>query len=263
MNVKHAVMVVLAVVVLGNAASGGILFSYDSSTGQFPTEQGWSAFEIDTTGPLTEASLGGAVSGTAANNANAAIEMVDGVNTLHIRDTLTDSAADLPVFYFPWSTSQQQELIDNGLRFTMVFQPLTNTTNNSNVRFGFNGTEFETQMDNIGADQTVQVLGFGADPFPIDGMFHTLVITGQKNGTNYDFSFTVDGGAATPMSIVANPAPATIQSAVYFGALQSGNRNSDLLVRSVTMESVPEPTVAAMAFLGLLTCMAAHRRVRE
>ena len=194
------------------------VFSYDASTGQFPTDQGWGAFEIDTTGPLTGPSAGGVVTGTAAVNANAAIEMVDGMNVLHIRDTLTDSTADLPEFYYPWTPTQQQLLIANGLKFTMVVQGLTNTASNGNMRFGFNGTEFEIQNDNIGADRTIQVTNFGGGPFPIDGAFHTLVVSGQKNGATFDFSYTVDGGSSTAMTIDSNPAPAAFESTVYFGA---------------------------------------------
>ncbi|MEX0613417.1 MAG: LamG domain-containing protein, partial [Pirellulales bacterium] len=217
-----------------------VVFSYAASTGQFPTEQGWLAHEIDTTGPLTDPSPGGTVSGTTAINANAAIEMIGGMIVLHLRDTLTDSSADLPEFYFPWTTGQQLTLINNGLKFTMVVQGLTNASANGNMRFGFNGTEFEIQNTNIGPDRTVEVVNFGGGLFPIDGNFHTLVVTGQKNGANFDFSYTVDDGASTPLNIVANPAPATFESTVYFGALSSGGRNTDILVKSVVMETLAD-----------------------
>jgi hypothetical protein len=223
-----------------NSALAITVFSYDPSSGQLPTSQGWGAFEVDTTGPLTGPSAGGVVTGTASVNANAAIEMVDGVNVLHIRDTLTDSSADLPEFYYPWTPTQQQLLIANGLKFTLVIQGLTNATSNGNMRFGFNGTEFELQNDNIGADRTIQVTNFGGGLFPIDGAFHTLVVTGQKSGSNFDFSYTVDGGSSTPMTIDTNPAPAgsAFESTVYFGALSSAGRNSDFLVKSVLMETL-------------------------
>lgn len=259
MNTNRALVALAAAMLLGSVSQGAIIFSYDAATGQLPTDQGWSGFETDTTGPLTAANT----SGTAANNANAAIEVVDGINTLHLRDSLTDSTADLPNFYYPWSVPQQQALIDGGLRFTLVVQSLTNTASNGNVRVGFNGTEFETQMDNIAADQTIQVLGFGAGAFPIDGQFHTLVITGQKNGTNFDFSYAVDGGASTALSIVTNPAPTTIQSSVYFGGFSSAGRNTDLLVRSAVMETiVPEPSAIVLALLGAIG-IAAVRRLRQ
>lgn len=231
---------VAALMLFGSRALGVVVFSYDASTGQFPTNQGWMAHEIDTTGPLTDPSPGGTVMGTSADNANAAIEMVNGMNVLHIRDTLTDSTADLPEFYYPWTSAEQLMLINNGLRFTIVLQGLTNATSNGNVRFGFNGTEFEFQNANIGADRTIQVTNFGGGLFPVDGAFHTLEITGQKNGANFDFAYTVDGGASTPLTIDANPAPAAFESTVYFGALSSGGRNSDLLVKSVVMETLIE-----------------------
>jgi len=257
MNTNRALVAMAAVMLLSNVSRGAIIFSYDATTGQFPTDQGWSGFETDTTGPLTVANT----SGTAANNANAAIEVVSGINTLHIRDTLTDGTADLPEFYYPWSVAQQQSLIDAGLRFTLVAQALTNTGSNSNVRFGFNGTEFETQMDNIGPDQTVQFQSFGSAAFPVDGLFHTLVISGQKNGTNFDMSYTIDGGASTALTLVTNPAPTAFESTVYFGALSSTGRNSDLLVRSATMETilVPEPAGLALVLVSVFACVASIR----
>ena len=237
----------LAIALIARSVDAAILFSYEPSAGQLPTDQGWLGFEVDIDGPLTAASAGGAVSGTAANNANAAIENVGGVNVLHIRDTLTDSTADLPNYYYPWTVAQQQALIAGGLRFTIVAQALTNTASNSNVRFGFNGTEFETQFANINADQAVQVQSFGgASLFPLDGQFHTLVITGQPNGANIDFSYTHDGGAAVAMTPVTNPTPAAFESTVYFGGFSSAGRNSDLLVKSVVMETVPEPSTSAL-----------------
>lgn len=240
---------------LGNAASAAILFSYDASTGQFPTDQGWLGFDIDTTESLTDPD----VAGTAAANANVAIEVVDGVNVLHIRDTLTDSIADLPEFYYPWTAAQQQLLINNGLKFTMVVQGLTNATANGNMRMGFNDTEFELQNANIGPDRTIELVNFGGGLFPIDGTFHTLVVTGQKNGANFDFSYTVDGGTSTPLNIVANPAPAAFQSTVYFGALSSAGRNSDLLVKSVVMEVIPEPGTVVLALLGWIGVVGCRR----
>jgi hypothetical protein len=249
-----------ALVALGNVVNGAVIFSYDPSTGQFPTDQGWGGWETDTTGPLTDAN----VAGTAAANANAAIEMVDGMNVLHIRDTLTDSTADLPEFYYPWTTAEQQLLIDNGLKFTMVYQALTNTTSNSNMRFGFNNTEFEIQNDNIGADKTIQLQNLGGSPFPFDGAFHTIVVTGQKNGANFDFAYTVDGGASTAMTIDTNPATAgsAFEPTVYFGALSSAGRNSDLLVKSVIMETVPEPSVVVLSLLSVISILG-ERRLRR
>lgn len=244
-------------------SEGAILFSYDSTGGQFPTDQGWTAFEVDTAGPLTGASAAGAITGTAANNSNAAIEVVDGINTLHIRDTLTDATADLPTFFYPWTALQRQSLIDNGLKLTVVAQVLTNTASNSNVRIGFNGTEFETQFDNIDADRTVQYQSFGAAAFPIDGAFHALVIAGQKNGVNFDFTLAIDGGAPAALPNVTNPALATFESTPYFGALSSAGRNSDILIRSVVMETVPEPNALILIVLGVMGIAAASVRRRQ
>ena len=83
----------LAMLLVVQPADAAILFSYDPSGGQLPTDQGWLGFEVDADGPLTAVSAGGAVSGTAAANANAAIENVGGANVLHIRDTLETAAA--------------------------------------------------------------------------------------------------------------------------------------------------------------------------
>jgi hypothetical protein len=218
-----------------NQLQAVVLFSYDSTTGQFPTAQGWSAFDIDSTGPLTAPN----VEGTTATNANAVMELFEGQSVLHIRDTLNDGPGDLPNFYYPWDTAQQQALIDNGLKFTMVFQGIpTTASGKGNVRFGFNGTEFEAQAANIDADRTIEVLGLSSTLAPNDGLFHTLEIFGQKNGLNYDFSYSFDGGSPTPLNIISNPAPSPLETAVYFGAQSSGGDGLDMLVKSVTMETL-------------------------
>lgn len=126
-------------------ATAEVVFSYDSSLGTLPTAQGWSAFEIDSTGPLTGANT----AGTAAANANAVIENVEGIQTLHMRDTLSDTGFDLPSFLYAWTTQQQETLLQKGVKFTMVWQGLTSGASNGNVRFGFNNTQFEAQNSNI------------------------------------------------------------------------------------------------------------------
>lgn len=245
----------------GQAALAGVVFSYDASTGQFPTDQGWTGLDIDTTGPLTAAN----VSGTTTDNANAAIEVVEGMNVLHLRDTLTDGAGDLPNYAYPWTAAQQQMLIDNGLKFSMVFQGLpTTTSGKGNVRFGFNNTEFEIQMDNIIADRTIEVLGLSAELAPNDGQFHTLVITGQKTGTNFNLSWSFDGGPSNALNYIANPAPAAIESTIYFGANSSPGRGTDILVKSITMETiVPEPAAGLLALWGAIGVAAARRPRRR
>jgi hypothetical protein len=192
------------------------------------------------------------------------MEVVEGMNVLHLRDTLTDSTGDLPNYSYPWTAAQQQTLINNGLKFTMVFQGLpTTTSGKGNVRFGFNNTEFEIQMDNIIADRTTEVLGLSAELAPNDGQFHTLVITGQKAGANFNLSWSFDGGASTALNYIANPAPAAIESTVYFGANSSAGRGTDILVKSVTMETiVPEPAACILALWGAIG-VAAVRRSRQ
>jgi len=247
----------LLLLLAGQPAGAAVLFSYDPSTGQFPTDQGWLAFDVDADGPLTAANT----AGTSADNANAAIETVEGMNVLHIRDTLTDSTADLPNYYYAWSAAEQQALIDNGLRFTLVAQALTNSSNNSNVRLGFNGTLFESQFDNINPDQAIQVQSFGtAALFPLDAQFHTLVIMGMASGSNFEFSYTMDGGARVALTPVTNPTPATFESTVFFGGFSSAGRTSDLLVKSVAMEAIPEPSGVLMALTA--ACLAAMQRRR-
>ncbi|MBA4104982.1 MAG: hypothetical protein C0485_04415 [Pirellula sp.] len=246
-----AACALLVSAITAHSASAAILFSYDSTTGQLPTDQGWQAYEIDLDGPLTAANI----AGTTAANANAAMESLVGGSALHLRDTLTDAAFDLPNYYYAWTPAQQQALVANGLKFTMVWQGLATTgSGKGNVRFGFNGTEFETQAANIGADQAIEVLGFSSTLAPIDGAFHTLVVTGQMNAGNFELSYKVDGGASVPLSIIANPSPAQIEGSLYFGAQSSANRGTDLYVRSVVVETlnVPEPTAASLLAVGLL-----------
>lgn len=257
--VRLALVALAATICLPAAAQAAVLFSYDAASGQLPTEQGWLAFEIDVDGPLTDAN----VAGTTDVNANAAIENVDGMNVLHIRDTLTDDPGNLPLYYYVWNAAQQNALINNGLKFTMVFQGLpTTTSGKGNVRFGFNNTEFELQAANIDADKTIEVLGLSAELAPNDGQFHTLVITGDKNGGDYEFSYTFDGGVPTALSIANNPSPGAIESSVYFGASSSGGRGTDILVKSIVMETqrIPEPAGAAHVAAALLGCAMWRRR---
>jgi hypothetical protein len=251
--------VIGACLAMGLAAQQGhaaTLFSYDPAGGQLPTDQGWQASEVDTTGPLTAANT----AGTAADNSNAAIVNVSGTNVLQVRDTLTDTTTDLPNYYYAWTTAQQQALITGGMRLTFVAQALTSTSNNSTLRLGFNNTEFETQFDNIGTDQAIQVQTLGS-LFTLDGLFHTVVVTGKANGSNYEFSYTLDGGAPVALSLVTNPTPTAYESTVYFGAFSSPGRTSDLLVKSVVMEALPEPGTAGLALLGACLTAGARRRM--
>lgn len=241
-------------------SSAAVLFSYDATTGQFPTDQGWQAYEIDTDGPLTAPN---AAMTTSATHANAAMETVDGGSVLHMRDTLTDAPFDLPLYHYAWNPTQQQKLLTYGLKFTMVWQGLATTTSGKgNVRFGFNGTEFETQADNIVADRAIEILGFSSDLAPINGTFHTLVITGQFNAGNFELSRTVDGGVSAPLSIIANPSPGPVESSVYFGAQSGANRGADMYIRSVVMETllVPEPASIALSLFALAAGVVARLR---
>jgi hypothetical protein len=245
-----AACALLASAISAPSASAAILFSYDATTGQLPTDQGWQAYEIDVDGPLTAANT----AGTTAANANAAMESLVGGSALHLRDTLTDAGFDLPLYYYAWTPAQQQAMVANGLKFTMVWQGLATTSSGKgNVRFGFNGTEFETAAGNIAADQAIEVLGFSSTLAPIDGAFHTLVVTGQMNAGNFELSYAVDGGAAVALPIIANPSPTQVESSVYFGAQSSGNRGADMYVRSVVMETlnVPEPAGATLLAIGM------------
>ena len=219
-----------------STANAIVLVDYDSTSGTFPTDQGWSAYEIDDTGTIT-----GTAPGSAAVNANAVIELVDNINTLHVRDWLSDSSYNLPEYYYPWTTEDQQLLASNGLTFTFEAQLLASS--GSNLRLGLNGTVFETDFDNIGADQMIQIpLGtplLGPD-------FHTIVLTGQKNGSNFDFSYSLDGGAAIPISPTSNPSPAALESTIYFGGSSSAGTSGDMLVRSITLEAGDVATVPTL-----------------
>jgi hypothetical protein len=249
---------VLALAGPATPCSAAVLFSYDATTGQLPTDQGWSAFEVDVDGPLTAPN----VTGTTATNANAAIETVDGSSVLHMRDTLTDAAFDLPLYHYAWTPAQQQALLTYGLKFTMVWQGLATTSSGKgNVRFGFNGTEFETQAGNIAADQAIEVLGFSSDLAPINGTFHTLVITGQLNAGTFELSRTVDGGPAVALNIISNPSPTPVESSVYFGAQSGANRGADMYIRSVVMETLlaPEPGSLALGLFAMVAGVAARR----
>lgn len=268
MNIRgiHLFLSVAAATVLALAGAttpctAAVLFSYDATTGQFPTDQGWQAFNIDTVGPLTAPNI----AMTSAANANAAMETIEGAPALHIRDTLTDAGFQLPLYHYSWTPAQQQALLANGLKFTMVFKGLTTTSGGKgNVRFGFNNSEFETQAINIDADKAIEVLGFSAELISPTGAFRTLVITGQMNAGNFELSYTVDGGAVVPLNIITNPSLAAVESSVYFGASSSGNRGTDMYIRSVVMETlaVPEPASAALGSMVLAAMAAIRRRNR-
>jgi hypothetical protein len=216
-------------------AAGVPLFSYDSATGQFPTDQGWSAFEVVTSG----------------TGANASIVSLSGTNVLRMRDLNTGTAADLPNYYFPWTTQQQQQLIDYGLEFTFVTQLLA--SGGSNLRFGFNNTLFETVFDNITADQMITV-PLGAS---LVGGFNTIVVTGSavnvSGSNNFVFSYTVNGTASTALTPTTNPSPATIESSVYFGSASSAGTSGDMYVRLADMRTiiVPEPAACGAAVVAV------------
>jgi hypothetical protein len=248
----------------GTSSSAGILFSYDASAGQLPTDQGWNAFDIDTVGPLTAPSG----SGTTPVNANAAMETFagDSLGVLHLRDTLTDGPGDLPTFYYSWTTQQQNALVNRGLKFTMIFKGLRTTqSGKGNVRFGFNGTVFETSgFSNIPPDRTYEVLGLSNELAPLDDLLHTLVVEGEQLGSDYVFTATLDGTVlgSTLARLATNPASVPLESNVYFGANSSPGRGADILVRSVVMETlnVPEPSTFVMVACGALFLVGSKQR---
>lgn len=223
---------------LSASVHAAVLFSYDATTGQFPTEQGWSAFEVDTTGPLTEPNA----EGSSSTHANVAIETFagDGLSVLHIRDTLTDSTADLPNYFYPWDDGQKQVLANAGLKFTMLFAAEgTSTGGKGNVRIDLSGSIFES-FDNIGSNRAIQVQGLSAELRIPDGALHELVITGTRSGANsYIFSATFDGDPlAAPLFGEINSPNANLADSIYFGASSSGGRGTDIFVRSVTVETL-------------------------
>jgi hypothetical protein len=246
------------------STSATVLFSYDATTGQLPTGQGWSAFDIDTDGSLTAPSG----SGTTTDNANVAMETFagDGLNVLHLRDTLTDDPGNLPTFYYPWTAQQKNALVNRGLKFTMEFKGLRTTqSGKGNVRFGFNGTVFETSgFTNIPVDRTYEVLGLSNELAPLDDLLHTLVVEGEKSGSDYVFTATLDGTVlgSTLARLATNPATPPLESNVYFGANSSPGRGADILVRSVVMETlnVPEPGSAVLASILIGALGLARRR---
>lgn len=254
------VAAVTTCLLLASSGSAGILFSYDASSGQFPTEQGWKAFEVDTEGPLTEPNT----TGTSADYANAAMETFpgDGLGILHIRDTLTDDNANLPNFYYEWTPQQQNALMNYGLKLTVVLRGIAaNTSGKGNIRIDMDGSSFES-FDNIGPDRMVQVQGLSAELVKPDEDLHTVVITGEKSGANdFVFNATYDGDPLTGGvfgNVITSPSLPDLINSVYFGASSSGGNGTDILVRSVVMETlnVPEPGAAALlvfAFAALAT----------
>ena len=217
-------------------ASAIQIVDYDSTLGTLPTDQGWSAFEIDTTG-----SIDGTPPGSAAANANAAIVSVDSIDTLRVRDWISDGDFNLPSYFYPWSTADQMLLANNGL--TLTFETQLLNSGGTNLRFGLNETVFETEFDNIGSDQMIQI-PLGA---PLLGPgFHTIVVTGERSGPDYNFSYTIDGGAVTPVSPSANPSNGTLESTIYFGGSSSGGSSGDMLVRSILLEAGDTPPVPTL-----------------
>jgi hypothetical protein len=243
----------------------GVLFSYNAVTGQLPTTQGWSAFDIDTDGALTAPSG----SGTTTTNGNVAMETFagDGQGVLHLRDTLTDGPGDLPTYYYSWNAHEQNVLVNRGLKFTMVFKGLRTTqSGKGNVRFGFNGTVFETSgFANIGADRTYEVLGLSNELAPLDELLHTLVVEGEQSGNDFVFTATFDGvvQGSTIARLTTNPAGAPIESTVYFGGNSSSGRGTDILVRSVVMETLNVPEPAAVSLLACAALALAGYRNRS
>jgi hypothetical protein len=252
----------------GSTASAGVLFSYDAAGGQLPSDQGWAAYKVDTDGPLTAPNT----VGTEADNSNVAIENVAGVgNVLHIRDTLP-TPMELPTYYFQWTPTQQERLIEYGLKFTMTFKGLrTANGGKGNVRFDFSGSEFQNYgFTNIGANQAFQINGMSSELAPLDDDYHTLEVIGQKVGTpgneQFAFSGTFDGA---PISnyltgsgfAVVNSPNANLANSLYFGASSSGNTGADFLVKSVVVETlnVPEPAALTLVACGALAVVCRGR----
>jgi len=223
------------IAVLSAATQAEIIFSYDASTGQMPTEQGWGSHEIQ-------------LGDTVGVNANAGMIVLNGENVLHIKDYTTTTGFRLPLFTHTYTDSnnvnRELDLLNNGIRVTLVFQANGETSNNGIVSIGTGGTAFEN-ADNITADRHLFWYNLAQAG---TGTFHTLVMTGTLDGdNNFIVTHTVNGSPG-PGSI-GNAAMMAVGGVFAFGSGTTGGLQPDLYIKSVVVEVLPEP--ASIGLVGL------------
>lgn len=233
-------------VALTSSAQAEVIFSYDASTGQMPTEQGWSAYNVQT-------------GSTVGTNANAGMIMLNGESVLHIKDYTNATGFRLPLFHHAYTdatnANRESDLLNDGIRITMVFQANTETANNGIISVGMGGTAFE-DADNIASNR--HLFWYNLAQAGI-GEFHTLVMTGKLDANNnFSISHSIDG----------NPGPGSIQNSAQiavggvfsFGAGSTSGVQTDLYIKSVAVEVLPIPEPASLGLLGIAASVAQRRR---
>lgn len=255
-------VVFVLVVLAGSAAYAAVVVSYDPSLGTFPDSQGFSAFEIDTDGVLGDPV-------DISNPANAALEVVDAMDVLHMRDNISDGSFNLPMYLLDIS-SYQQAMFDNGFDLTLVYQSnSTSSGTNGLLRMGLSSAFHAA--DNIDSDKVslnIQDLSLVAGT----GTLHSILVQGSPNGSNYDFTVSIDGEDPVPLeSLGIGLTGVTTVGAVggsgnlNIGATSSGGQGTDLLIKSFTLEFVPEPSSATLGLIAIFGMIGRrqHRRLAE
>ncbi|WP_227021198.1 PEP-CTERM sorting domain-containing protein [Oceaniferula marina] len=232
-------MAVMAITTMASHAA--LILEYDASLGTNPSAQGWTHYEI----------LEGSI---AAGAANMEAGVVDGSDTvLHMNDQNADGTLNLPAFAKDRSTAQDQDMFDNGMQMTVVAKNLGGWF----IGFGFNGTVF-MDADNIGSDKRI---GFNLNSAANDGAYHTFVVNGALDGSNnYNFTLSIDGGTPTAMAIQSNSAPTAYDQGLYLSGGSSSGTSGEAMFKSVVVESVPEPSSAALLGLGGIALILRRRK---
>ncbi len=220
-NLLLLLMVCGLVLATGGTATAGVIATYDSSLGTAPDAQGWDYIEVVLGDGTTTTIAGG----------TANMEMVVDANeiVLHCKDQLTDGAFNLPSFFYDRTEAEDQALFDDGFQLTMVVKNLGGWF----CGFGFNGSVFETAA-NIGTDKRI---GFGIASVPNDGAYHTVVIDGEFDGVNYNFTSSIDGGAPTAMAIQNNTSDGRVQDHLGFQSGSSGGTSAEVMFKYVELRS--------------------------
>lgn len=246
-RLKWLLLLAIGATLANPAARAGALADYDASLGTLPDAQGFSHFEI-------VAGDGGAAT-IAGGTANLEIGDDGGMTILHMKDQLTGDAENLPTFFFERTASQDAALFNGGVRIAMEARNL----GGGFLALGFNDSIFETAA-NIDADKRI---GFSLGGFPDDGAYHTVEILGSYDGTNYNFTQSVDGAAPEAMAIQNNTSAPGFQAHFSLQSGSSGGTSAEYHLKTLTLEAIiPEPASFTLTVLALGGAVAVRRRRR-
>lgn len=248
MRAAENLIVTMTCAVMVGGAQAEVIFSYDASGGEMPTSQGWQAYNIQT-------------GTTVGVDANAGMTSVGSENVLHIRDYTQASGFRLPNFSHGYvdadNNDRSQDLLEHGMRITVVYQANGSQSGNGWLLVGTSGTAFEA-ADNIGTGQYWYLWDLGAGG---TGVWNTLVVTGMLNENNeYVFSTSLNGFSGPWTLIPAAAGQPELADVFSFGCGSTSGTGTDLYVKSVVVEVLPEPASSMLLVSGVGAVLFSRRR---